>query len=138
MAYELIWESSGVVKRHYGVLTAGDMLAATRQVVNHQRFSELRYIVNDFSDVESGRIGLATIEEIAALRIGATLVNSRILSPYIAATDPGLSVAHLLMSPDYRNDHPTRLFPSLPAARAWVAEQLHETNAREKKPPQTG
>jgi hypothetical protein len=125
MPYELIWEKRGVIKRHYGVLTDNEVLSATQQVGNHEQFTQLRYIINDFTDVESGQVSPHTIEEIAALRIGATHVNRHILSPYVATRDPGLSIANALLSPDYRNDHPTRLFPNMAAARAWIDAQLN-------------
>lgn len=124
MAYELIWEHRGVVKRHYGALTANELLTATQQVISCEHFTDLSYIVNDFTDAEPRDISHDTIEQIAALRIGATFVNHRILSPYVATSSPGLTIAHALMQPAYCNKHLTRLFPNLTVAREWLAEQL--------------
>ena len=54
MPYEIIWGSArGVVKRHHGFLCSADeLLAASREIQGDPRFDYLRYIINDFMDVE--------------------------------------------------------------------------------------
>ena len=53
MPYEILWEARGVVKRHHGFLAADELLAASREIQSDPRFDDLRYIINDFLDVEA-------------------------------------------------------------------------------------
>lgn len=120
MPYEICWEDRGVVKRHYGHLSARELVAAAHDVQGDSRFDRLRYIINDFTDVTSHEIDADTVEEFAASRIGAARVNRDILSPFVATGEPGLGIVRCLRQPDYRNRHPVALFATLAEARAWV------------------
>lgn len=124
MSYEIIWEPRGVVKRHYGFLSSAELLAAAQVIQGDRRFDNLRYIINDFSDVDAHDVDIAAIEEFAALRIGAAFVNQDILSPVVAANELGRLIVEFLRSPMYANGHPVELFASMADARAWVAENL--------------
>ena len=120
-SYEITWEARGVVKRHYGHLTARDLLGAARTVGSSQHFDQLRYIINDFSAVTSHEIDRSAIEEFASARIGAAFNNPWVLSPFVAPGEPGRWLAEHLLNPQLANRHPTRIFDSMAAARAWLA-----------------
>lgn len=121
MPYEILWEARGVVKRHHGFLSADELLAASREIQGDPRFDYLRYIINDFLDVEGHAIDRAAIEYFACLRIGAAQINRQVLSPFVATREPGLTIGTLLQAPLYENGHPVRIFPTLTEARAWVS-----------------
>ena len=53
MAFDLVWEPSGVWRRYSGRLTAADLLASLNQVQIDPRYDTLRYSLNDFLAVEN-------------------------------------------------------------------------------------
>lgn len=122
MPYELRWERRGVLKHHYGHLTGKEMLDATIAVSASDRYDGLRYIINDFSAVNTHTIAHADLEQFAALRIGAVHSNRRLLSPMIPGSEAGIMIAGFLQLPEYRNDHELVIFPNLDATRAWLAQ----------------
>lgn len=124
MPYEIIWETRGVVKRHHGFLAGHELVAASREIQGDPRFDDLRYIINDFLDVDDHAVDKAAIEYFACLRIGAAQVNRQVLSPFVATRDPGLAIGSLLQEPNYENGHPVSIFPTLADARAWVSSRL--------------
>lgn len=124
MPYEIIWEPRGVVKRHHGFLAAHELVAAAQEIQGDHRFDDLRYIINDFSEVEDHAVDRATIEYFACLRIGAAQINRQVLSPFVATREPGLTIGALLQDPAYKNAHPVQMFPTLADARSWVANHL--------------
>ncbi|WP_371324475.1 hypothetical protein VX159_02820 [Dechloromonas sp. ZY10] len=123
MPFSLRWEAGGVVKHHYGHLTGSELVAGAVAVSSDPRYDRLRYIINDFRAVTSDDISLSDIEHYASLRIGAALSNRNVLSPFVATSEPGLSVARMLQQPTYRNDHPVEIFPDLDSAQAWLAQE---------------
>ena len=101
MPYEILWEARGVVKRHHGFLSADELLAASREIQGDPRFDYLRYIINDFLEVEDHAVDTTAIEYFACLRIGAAQINRQVLSPFVATREPGLTIGTLLQAPLY-------------------------------------
>lgn len=125
MAYEIVWEREGVLKRFWGELTSQDLLEATKVVVESARFDSILYVINDFTEVEKAKnITLSVIEDYAAQRIGAAMVNPRMFSPFIATKEPGLSIAYALIGKRLANRHKTKCFSTLVEARQWMGENL--------------
>lgn len=125
MAYEIVWEQEGVLKRFWGELTSQDLLEATKVVVGSARFDSIHYVINEFTEVERAEnITPSEMEDYAALRIGAAMVNPRMVSPFIAAKEPGLSIAYALIGTQLANKHKTKCFSTLVEARQWIGENL--------------
>lgn len=122
MPYEISWEQHGVLKHHYGHLTGREMLDAMIAVSGSRRYDALRYIINDFSAVNSHSIAREDLEQFAALRIGAVRSNRRLLSPFVPGSEAGTMITHFIQTPEYRNEHKVVVFPTLDAARAWLTQ----------------
>jgi hypothetical protein len=120
MGYEISWEPpNGVIKRHFGKVTGGEVLAANSKIEGDERFDTLRYVINDFLDCTELAVSPMEIVEIAAIDHAA------------AATNPDIRVAVVATHPDvvatassYANDplttYTTRVFSSMSAARSWL------------------
>lgn len=124
MPYTIIWEPGGVLKRFHGFLTGPELVAAAQAVAGDRRFDELRYIINDLSEVDGSSIDASAIEDYASMRIGAAYSRKDILSPFVFAGEPGATLVALLQTRDYANAHPIRAFAALGEARHWLEAEL--------------
>lgn len=120
MAYEIIWESpSGVVKRHFGHVTGGDLRAAVEATESDPRFNGLRYVINDFLDCRSLAVADPEVEEIAAIDNAAALSNNRIRIAVVATLPEVIAVARVYAH-DPLTPYETRICDTMAAARDWL------------------
>lgn len=77
MAYQLVWETCGVYKRLSGQVSAEEFLETVETVQRDDRFAEMRYLINDFSDVTEHGLTDHVLSELAALKYGAHAKNPR-------------------------------------------------------------
>ncbi|MBI5785336.1 MAG: hypothetical protein HZA64_07770 [Rhodocyclales bacterium] len=119
MTYEVAWEGRGAVKRFFGHVTEDDMLQSVLETESDRRFDDLRYVINDFTDITGSSVTLPTIEDIAIADIGASHSNPSIRIA-VVTTDPDIEalVNHYANSP--LNAYETRIFSSMEAARVWL------------------
>lgn len=123
MGYALDWEAPlGVVKRFFGPVTGQDILDSVIETEASVDFDRLRWVINDFLAATSVTVTVDELDEIAAIDRAAAQSN-----PYIriavVATQPSIIEAarHYAESP--MNRYPTRIFPTLPEAHAWLAHE---------------
>lgn len=77
MAYELAWEPHGVYKRLTGSVSAEEFIESVKAIQGHPRFHEVRYVINDFSEVASHGITDDFLVGLGALQYGAHATNPR-------------------------------------------------------------
>lgn len=77
MAYELQWEPHGVYKRLSGVVSGEEFIASVEEVQGHAQFDRVRYVINDFSEVNSHGLSDQVLVGLAALQYGAHARNPR-------------------------------------------------------------
>jgi hypothetical protein len=120
MGYEISWEPpNGVIKRHFGEVTGGEMLAAISKTEGDERFDTLRYVINDFLDCTGLTVSPMEIVEIAAIDKAAAATNPNIRIA-VVATHPDVVVAANNYADDPFTIYKTRVFASLSAARSWL------------------
>lgn len=121
MPYEVIWEPHGAVKRFWGHISDEDIQNAVNEVCGDYRFDALRYVLNDFTDVESQDVSSEGIDNYAAERIGALQCNPHIISPFVACTPSALAIVRAITSPQRGTRHAWKVFSSMTEARKWLA-----------------
>jgi len=125
LAYEIIWRTRGAVKRFSGTVTSHDIVQSLIDVERSPRFDDLRYVINDFLDVDELDATGLDIDELAAIDRGAfaTNPNIRIAVVTISAEIVRLALEYA-QSPV--NVYSTRIFSTLPDAEEWLgsAERL--------------
>lgn len=122
MPYELVWQPSGVVKRFFGWVTGVDLIRSLEQSEADSRFDTLRYVINDFLDIDGIRmetIGPDLIEELAAIDHAAAGINPNIQIAIVAKDNNLSTLAQGYIDSDLRS-YPTQLFSTLSAAEAWL------------------
>jgi hypothetical protein len=120
MAYELIWESRGVVKRFMGKVSDQDMLQSVVDTEVDPRFDELRFVINDFLAMQDIAISLQVVEEISIMDSGAAFSNPRIKVAVVTTSTDVINLTTAYINSPL-NQYPTRIFSTLDEARTWTA-----------------
>ncbi len=121
MAYQNVWEKRGIYRKYQGFITGLDLLNAVREVEGDARFDQIRYVINDFSEVTEQAISQQDLEEVAALDYAAAFSNPNIRLA-VVATDPSITEMASLYSEFSDSPYPTEIFSEIESARAWCHE----------------
>ncbi len=126
MPCETIWENKGVLKRLSGHVSAEEFVHSIEAIQADPRFDDIRYVINDFSQVTSHELDEDLLQELAAIQYGAQASNPQVRAVYVGlGGDPVL--AQLLQSVligSQRSVYRVALFESLPQARDWLQGEM--------------
>jgi hypothetical protein len=127
MPCEITWEPRGLYRKLYGTVSFQEIIASIESAGADPRFDDLRYSVNDFSEMQGSEVTFADVESIAAVLYGQSQTNARILIA-IVTTD---ETAHALVERlSWLNIAPylMQTFPDVAKARAWIAGAMPQTD----------
>ncbi len=119
MAYEIVWEPKGAVKRFFGHVSDTEVLQAGLDIECDRRFDQLSFVINDFLACDGFSVSEGTVEEISAIDNAAALSNPRIRIAVIA-TAPEIVAAAEQYAASPMNVYATRIFPNPADARKWL------------------
>lgn len=126
MPCETIWENKGVFKRLSGHVSADEFLRSVEAIQADPRFDDIRYVINDFSQVSSHELDADLLQELAAIQYGAQASNPQVRAVYVGlGGDPVL--AQLLQSVligSQSSVYRVALFETLPQARDWLQGEM--------------
>jgi len=119
VSYEIIWESRGVIKRFFGIVTNHDMVQSVIDTENDVRFDGYRYVINDFLDITELQVTQSDVDEVSVMDKKASAINVRIRIAVVTTSPDVVALAkHYATSP--LNAYPTKIFSSLTDARRWI------------------
>ena len=123
MAFELVWEPDGVLKRFSGTVSADEFLRSVKQIQGDSRFDDVRYVINDFSGAAADKLCEETLTELSAMQYGAYASNPNCRIAFVT-TDQAFaeSVKRILLSPDMMS-YQVEVTPTLSEARDWLDSQ---------------
>lgn len=122
MSYELIWESRGVIKRYFGVLTSTDLVEPVERTEADPRFDDLRYVINDFLAVERLELAPFDVEYVAAVDHAAAKSNHDIWIAVVTTASDVIAVVERYADLS-QNAYPTKIFDTMAQARAWLVDR---------------
>jgi hypothetical protein len=121
MGYEICWESDrGVVKRFFGNVTTGDIVESVLVTEADRRFLSLRYVLNDYLDVEELTSDRADIKFISALYSASSLSNPSLKIAFVARFPKFAALANEYAD-SLLNVCSAKTFDSLESARTWLS-----------------
>lgn len=126
MPYEMHWEANtGLHKRFYGVLTVDDVIKSSIELHRHRNFDQLKYSINDFSEVTGLATGMNTsqLDDLTAPSIGASMCNPNLHVAIVTQNEQLQELARRYMSAA-SDVWPAEIFPTLDAARQWIATSI--------------
>lgn len=119
MSYELRWHPGGVTKYFFSIVTNDDMLLSVYESEADSRFENLRYVINDFLEIEGCDFETPIAERIAIQDRGAAFTNPNIRIA-VVTTHPQVIAAAEAYAASPLNVYPTKIFSTLQEARVWL------------------
>ena len=123
MAYQLTWEKGGVHKRFWGDLSGMELADSVEEVAAHPEFDQLRFILNDFLNVDSHVMDSASLERILVSRVGSRYTNPRIRVMLVTADPVLFALADVTKPGSFPATNETKGFATTAEARAWFHRQ---------------
>lgn len=120
MAFTISWEPPhGAYKKFTGHLSDEELVRSVANTYGDPRFDDLRYVIDDFLDVESYSVLEDTVLYVAAMDGAAARSNPDIAVAIVIPESKEKTLATLYASSP-SNPYPTRIFNDLAQARAWA------------------
>jgi hypothetical protein len=121
MPYDLNWEPRGLYRRYWGEVSIAERRESLERIFADPRFDDLLFTITDYLDVQHYEVTPEATEEIAALHVGPTQTNPRLLIAAVV-TDARIIQAIEQFIALNMTSTPYRVFSELGAARAWIAQ----------------
>lgn len=123
MAYELAWEPHGIYKRLWGFVPADEFVESEEAVIGHERFHEVRYVINDFSEMTAHGVTDACLAALEAQQSRAHAINPRCRIFFVTRDGmlAGLIDKHLVDAPML--GYEVVVTETLAQARLWLETQ---------------
>lgn len=123
MPYQMTWVNSAVVhKRFYGALSMNDVMQSSTELHRDYRFDNLKFSINDFSEVTSVPDGVdkSALDDLAAASIGASLSKPHLKVAVVTTNRLIADMSRRYMEAT-AGAWAAEVFPTLDAARAWTS-----------------
>lgn len=134
MPFQISWESRGVYRTYAGHLTDAERRRSLELITGDRRFVDLKYSITDFLGITRFVEEPQVTQELAALHIVPLWTNTRLIMAAVVV-DP----VHLEYIRRFKEvgavEAPYEVFPTLEAARRWIAEQTGIPVARQCPTP---
>jgi hypothetical protein len=103
---------------------ADEFVQSVEEIAADPRFDDLRFIVNDFLEVEDHDIDGRVLERIAITRLGSLSTNPNIRVLLITSDVRMAKLATGISTEPYGKTYETVVFATMAEAREWVELQL--------------
>jgi len=120
MSHTIIWEPEGYYRKFEGEVSGEEILDSNFELQADPRFQSIKYVINDFTQIESHTIEIAhtnayaTTDEIVSLTKGALKIA------IVVVNDDLLALAENYRQQMLGNRFDCEIFQSLDDARKWV------------------
>lgn len=118
MAYDLIWENSGVYWKYTGKVKGQELIEASTSIYGDERFVHLKYKFADFYDVDTIEISKDELALIAYQHLAAERANPYLKNAILVKADDKL--AHEFASYFTRSSWEVKVFTDPDEANRWV------------------
>lgn len=122
MPFENTWGHRSVYKRFFGQLTVAEFMRSVTVVQGDERFDDLLYALNDFTEASLPPLSKSDADTFAAFGLGASYSNPKIKVVVITESD----VAHALaLQYAQASRFDVQIFSNLKQALAWIPVKYH-------------
>ncbi|MFL0798283.1 MAG: hypothetical protein K6L73_12430 [Cellvibrionaceae bacterium] len=122
MPFNLVWEGSGLLLDHYGVVTIEEINESNGRIFNDENFDNLHYQIIDLLGADFSHVTLANMKQPAAIDVAASLSIKRMKIALIA-DEPHtilLCEAYITCSQSHSSSWEFKIFDNREAARKWA------------------
>jgi len=126
MAIRCLWEERGLYLRMTDAVTTQDIIDSVLELMGHERADEIRYVIDDWTDVRHVVIKQENISHIVSFYKVAARTNDRLSKAIILPPDENQET--LLKQVQIRMNEQlpwrTHVFKSETEARSWLSQEL--------------
>ena len=122
MSCENFWEQNGVYRKYKKDVTGKELLKAVKDVLGHQSFASIDYIINDMLEVTAHNVTASDVVTIAELDREASLINSYMKVAIVATEQTVKLMASFYGDLMSHSPYPIKVFDTVEQARTWVSE----------------
>jgi hypothetical protein len=123
MPYELIWEPEGVLNRLSGVVSAREFIRSIEKIQGAPQFSDVEYVISDFSDVAGHEIGEATLAHLAAFHFGVLAYHPNCRMIFVTSDPNFNTLLTSTLKSSHISSYPVEVLATLTEARDWLDSQ---------------
>ena len=98
MSYENIWKDNGLHRKFSGMITGQEILSSNLSLHGDDRFKDMSYIINDFTQIDNFMISDSDISKIASLDITVSVYSKQIKIIIVATNKNLVSWAELYLN----------------------------------------
>lgn len=123
MSYQIVWGNNGVISRFYGVLSPEIHIEALNALFGDSRIEDVKYIIGDFSRVNSNLLIENDIEYPVAMTAGAASYLKNVKIALVAKDEEIIDLCkeYIELFSRINTSWEVRLFDNLDAAKDWLA-----------------
>lgn len=122
MPYELVWEPDGVLNRLSGFVSAREFVRSLEKIQGAPQFSDVRYVISDFTDVSGHEIGETTLAHLAAFHFGVLAYHPNCRMIFVTADADFQTLLNMSLKLKI-SSYPIEILSTLSEARDWVESQ---------------
>jgi hypothetical protein len=119
MTYTIEWRRYGAIKQFTGTVSFEDVIKSERDIAAYKNYTQLWYVVSDFTNVQHPGLTEGERHQVRALRLGGFWSNPRIKVAF--ATD-NLNVKNAIEKSVIEGQtlHATKVFNTMVDAMNWA------------------
>ena len=121
MPYENTWEEKGVYRKFYNGINGKELIQAAEDVIEHELFDSIRYVVNDLLAVTEHDVKTSDVLILAGMDRDLANINPNIKVAIIATLPTIQTLASLYGDLMANSPYPSKIFTNLDEARDWVS-----------------
>lgn len=120
MSYENVWKEKGLHRKFDGMITGQEILSSNLSLHGDDRFKDMSYIINDFTQIENFMISDSDISKIAALDITVSVYSKQIKIIIVATNENLLSWAELYLNEMNESPFECVIFEDINSAMEYI------------------
>lgn len=120
MPYKNMWESKGLLTKHYGVVSLDEILFSINEMCGDERFDDINYRLVDLLDVEKVASTIEDIDAIIALDMVSSIFNKKIKLAIVSSDEGMQALAAYFISQADELPWDIHSFSAVEEAREWV------------------
>lgn len=122
MAYQLNWEEKGLHKVYLNKTSGREILESNFKLQGDARFDDIRYVINDFTQVAEFELTEDDINIIVSVDDVASRSNAKIKIPIVVTLPSLLEWASMYCEKMQDSPYICGIFSTMEDARVWVHE----------------
>lgn len=120
MPFNTTWIRNGIERKAFGKVTGGDIITFRNALYGDERFDKLRYILTDFTEVDSIDMTEEDIRKLAYLDKAAALTNPKCKIVIVIRDDTKKILAEKYANLMNNSPWQSMVFETVEQAREWL------------------